>query len=63
MNCPDRCCANCNNACRQEIWGNVFYTCKLHVGLHPHINPHHCCDDWEGTLTEIDLGLKMDIWY
>ena len=62
MNCPDRCCANCDNACRHEIWGNVLYTCKLNIGLTPTVNSHRTCDDWKGTLIDNDLGLTYDIW-
>jgi hypothetical protein len=57
-----RCCANCDNACRQEIWGNVLYTCKLNVGLNATVNPGRCCDDWTGTIPTVDLGLSYDIW-
>lgn len=57
------CCANCDHACRQEFWGNVFYYCKLNIGLNATVNPHRHCDDWTGTLTPADLGLTMDIWY
>ena len=56
------CCDNCNNACRHEIWGTVFYTCKLHIGLNPTVNPYHTCDDWDGPLLDFNLGLTYDIW-
>ena len=58
-----RCCANCDHACRHELWSHVFYSCQLIIGLVPIVNPGHCCDEWTGTIPEIDLGLTMDIWY
>ena len=64
MNYPaNKCCANCNHACRHELWGHVFYSCKFNIGSVNTVLPGHCCDDWTGVMSDEDLGLTMDIWY